>query len=314
MEYDVSIIIPVYNNERSIARCLESILNQKTSYSFEVICVSDPCKDNTLGIINSFIEKNSNIKNIDVTTRSVGFARLRGIKEAKGEYLMFIDGDDYYREDAIETMVSKMKETNADIVTSSYYYVRNGKAKKNFFSKNKTYDRKGMLKALMQDSFMHGFMWNKIYKTELLQGKSFILPPENIIREDVLTNFQIFMNCSKLVLISKPIYYYDKTYESTTSAKDITRIPWFIKIFATERFLIEKKEPTLLKMYLNLNARRHLLIWGDRQIIKSGYTKEEYKKLKVECKNSLKILKKKGTLELNGVPWEKFIKDYFINE
>ncbi len=311
MQFDVSIIIPVYNNERSIARCLDSIISQKTMFSYEVILVSDPCSDKTMQIIDTYVQKYSFIKNINVTTRNIALARNKGIDSSNGDYLMFIDADDYYKDNAVELMVSTIKSTNSDIVSASNYYVRGKKISKNFFRKNKIYDKKGMLKALMQDSYMHGFMWNKIYKTKLLKNKNYVVPKKNIIREDVLTNFQIFLNANKLVMISTPIYYYDKTYESTTSAVDFTRVPWFIDIFAVERYLIEKIDSSLLKMYLSLRNRRKLLIFGDKLIVKKGYTKSQYKELKTYCKKYLKILNKKGTLELTNMPWESFIKDNF---
>lgn len=310
MLYDVSIIIPVYNNERSISRCLDSIVSQQTKFSFEVILVSDPCTDKTMEIIDTYIKKYPFIKNINVSSRVIGVARNVGINASNGKYLMFIDADDYYSMDAIELMITTLESTNSDIVSASNYYVRGSKISKNFFRKNKTYNRKGMLKALMQDSYMHGFMWNKIYKAELLKNKNYALPKKNIIREDVLTNFQVFLNANKLTMISKPMYFYDKTYESTTSSKDFTRVPWFIDIFAIERYLIEKHEPTFQKMFLSLKNRRKLLIFGDKLIVKKGYSKEEYKKLKIYCKKYLKIINKKGTLELTNMPWESFIKDY----
>ena len=224
---------------------------------------------------------------------------------------MFIDADDYFAENAIEIMVSTLVKNNADIAAASYYYVRGKKCKKNFFSKNKIYDRKGMLKALMQDSYMHGFMWNKIYKSELLKNKNYVLPKGNIIREDVLTNFQVFLNANKLAMTSKPIYYYDKTYESSTSKVDKTRVMWFISIFAVERYLLEKNEPSFMKMYHSLQNRRKLLVWGDKQIVKRGYEREEYKTLKKERKQALKDVNKKGKLPIDNMPWEKFVKENF---
>lgn len=309
--FDVAIIIPVYNNERSISRCLDSIINQKTKHSFEVILVSDPSSDKTPQIVEEYIKKYSFIKNIDVNTRSIALARTRGINESNSKYLMFIDADDYFKDDAIEIMVNTLEKNDADIAAASFYYVRGKRCKKNFFSKSKIYDRKGMLKALMQDSFMHGFMWNKIYKSELLKDKSLVLPKGNIIREDVLTNYQVFLNANKLAMTSKPIYYYDKTFESSTSKVDKTRVIWFITIFAIERYLLEKYEPSFMKMYHSLQGRRKLLVWGDRQIVKHGYEKEEYKALKKDAKHLLQIVNKKGKLEIDNLPWEKFIKDNF---
>ena len=312
-KYDVSIIIPVKNNERSLPRCFDSIINQITSYKYEIIIVSDPSIDNTYQIIDDYEKKYSFIKHIKLNSTPIGVARQIGINASNGDYLMFIDADDYYDLNAIQTMVQTIKEQNADIVNASYYYVRGKKIEKNFFSKKAILNKKQMLKELMKDSFMHGFMWNKIYKAELLKNKNYVLPNKNIIREDVLTNFQIFLNCKKLVMIKNPIYYYDKTYESTTSVKDLTRVPWFITIFAIEKYLLEKYEPSYLKMYRSLHFRRKLLIFGDQIIVKKGYTKEQYKLLKKESSKQLKILKKVEPLEIENQIWSEFIKNNFEN-
>lgn len=309
--FDVAIIIPVFNNERSISRCLDSIVNQKTNHTYQVILVSDPSTDKTPQIVEEYVKKYGFISNIDVSTRSIALARNRGIEESDSKYLMFIDADDYFTDDAIETMISSLEKNNADVAAASYYYVRGKKISKNFFSKNKVYDKQGMLKALLQDSYMHGFMWNKIYKSELLKGRHYVVPKGNIIREDVLTNFQVFLNSNKLAMTSKPIYFYDKTYESSTSKVDKTRVMWFITIFAVERYLLEKHNPSFMKMYHSLQNRRKLLVWGDRQIVKHGYEKEEYKTLKKDAKEALKNVNLKGKLQINNMPWEEFIKYYF---
>ena len=310
-ELDVSIIIPCKNNERSLSRCLNSIINQNTSKKYEVIIVSDPSSDKTYEIIDAYAENFSFIKHIKLQATPIGVARDIGINASSGKYLMFIDADDYFTNDAIETMVTTIEKEQADIVNASFYYVRGTKIKKNFFTKKAVLNCKGMLKELMKDSFMHGFMWNKIYKSELLKNQRYVLPKKNIIREDVLTNFQIFLKCNKLVMINKPIYFYDKTYESTTSAKDKTRVPWFITIFAIEKYLLEKFKPEYLQMYRHLHLRRKLLIFGDQIIVKKGYTKEEFKNLKKQCSILLNILKKKDILPLENQIWSDFIKNNF---
>ena len=305
---DVSIIIPVKNNEKTLSRCLNSIFNQKTTFKYEVIIVSDPSIDKTYDIIDEYSRSHDNLIHLKLDKTPIGQARNIGINKSNGDYLMFIDADDYYSSDAINTMVKTIKETDSDIVSASNYYIhKDGKPKKSFFSKNHTYNQKGMLKALMQDSYMHGFMWNKIYKCSLLKNKNYVLPEKNIIREDVLTNFQVFLNADKLTMISKPIYFYDKREESTTSVIDKTRVPWFIEIFAIEKYLLEKNKPQYIKMFNSLKSRRKLLVWGDRQIVKKGYTKNEYKDLKSYCRKYLKIISSNGKLPIDGTPWENFI-------
>lgn len=310
-EFDVSIIIPSKNNERSLSRCLDSIIKQNTSKKYEVIIVSDPSTDKTYQIIDSYTNKFSFIKHIKLPATPIGVARSIGINSSTGKYLMFIDADDYYKDDAIEIMVNTIEKEQADIVNASFYYVRGNKIKKNFFTKKAKLNNKGMLKELMKDSFMHGFMWNKIYKASLLRNQNYVLPKKNIIREDVLTNFQIFLKCNKLVMINEPIYFYDKTYESSTSLKDKTRVPWFITIFAIEKYLLEKYKPEYLTMYRKLHLRRKLLIFGDQIIVKNGYTKEEFKELKKQSIEQLNTLKKKEELPLDSQIWSDFIKNNF---
>lgn len=309
-KYDVSIIIPTKNNEATLPRCLDSIINQVTSLKYEVIIVSDPSKDKTYEIIDEYVEKFDFIKHMKLQATPIGVARQIGINNSNGEFLMFIDADDYYSNDAIETMVNEIRQNDCDVVCSSYYYLRKNKCSKNFFSKNKTYNKKGMLIALMKDSYIHGFMWNKIYKSSLLKNKNYIIPNKNIIREDVLYNFQIFLNCKKMKQIKKPLYYYDKTHETTTSKIDKNRIPWFITIFAIEKYLLIKNYPDLIKKYNNLNFRRKLLVFGDEMLLKKGYSRVEYKLLKRTINKSLRSLRKGNSLSLNNEIWSSFFKEY----
>lgn len=300
----VSIIIPVYNNEKNIERCLNSIFSQKTNYSYEVIAVTDPCTDKTLEIIKKFELKFPNFRNYNVSWRSISLARNKGIQESNGEYIMFIDADDYYEANAIETMVSTIEKTKSDVVSSSFYYVRNKGIKKNFFAKNATYDRKEMLKALMLDSYLHAFMWNKIYRADLLKKCE---PFEgNFLREDTLINFQVFLNSNKLTMIKEPLYYYDKTRDDATTKQDKTRAKWLVIVFATERYLIEKYYPQLLSTYIKLHNRRKIQLWADKLLTKKCFTKEERREYSKEYKNALKILKSKKPLPTKGMLWEDF--------
>ena len=91
---DLSIIIPVFNNSRSIKHCLQSIFDNKTKYEYEVILVCDPSTDNTNKIIDEFAKKYNNIFIYNVSDRHIAKARDKGIKSAQGKYLMFIDADD----------------------------------------------------------------------------------------------------------------------------------------------------------------------------------------------------------------------------
>lgn len=306
---DLSIIIPVFNNSRSIKHCLQSIFDNKTKYEYEVILVCDPSTDNTNKIIDEFAKKYNNIFIYNVSDRHIAKARDKGIKSAQGKYLMFIDADDCYTNDAIETMINLIKNNDADIGVGNYYYLRTNKKEKNIFATKKTYNNKQMVKALLNDTFMHGFMWNKIYKKELFKEDIFIAN-KNIIREDVLTNIQIFMRANKLVSTTKPMYIYDKRYESATSKTNPTRVPTLLNIYALEKYIIQQEKPELLKIFNSRKLHRKLLLLGDLLIVKDGYEKEEYKEFKSFAFKQLKQIEKENPIKPTDKAYSKLISEY----
>lgn len=118
---DISIVIPIYNSERFLEKCLYSIINQKTKYNYEIICINDGSKDKSIDILASFQSQYTHkLFVISQENKGISAARNRGIEAAKGEYIGFIDNDDYVAEDYIEKIVSKAKESAADIIQTGY--------------------------------------------------------------------------------------------------------------------------------------------------------------------------------------------------
>ena len=118
----VSIIIPVYNTEKYLKKCLESVCNQ-TLKDIEIICINDCSTDNSLEILKEYSAKDNRIKIIDFKeNKGAAVARNTGIDEAQGEYLGFVDSDDFVDLDFYEKLYNKAIETEADVVKGSYYY------------------------------------------------------------------------------------------------------------------------------------------------------------------------------------------------
>ena len=117
---DLSIIIPVYNAEKYLDKCLDSILNQDTKYKYEVICINDGSSDNSLSILNEYKSKYSNIKVISQENKGISVTRNVGIENASGKYLGFIDNDDYVNKDYIERLLSIAYKEKADIVKCNF--------------------------------------------------------------------------------------------------------------------------------------------------------------------------------------------------
>ena len=118
-EIDLSIIVPAYNAESTIEKCVESVIQQKVSFHYELIIINDGSTDNTKEIIKKY--KDSHIKLINQENRGFSGARNRGIDEAVGRYLMFLDSDDYLIGNCIQKMMETMKEEDADVVQGSYF-------------------------------------------------------------------------------------------------------------------------------------------------------------------------------------------------
>ena len=115
----ISIIVPVYNVEKYLTKCLQSLVNQ-TFRDIEIICVNDGSADNSLAVLNDFACSDSRVKVITQDNSGVSSARNRGITESTAQYLMFLDGDDYYTPHACELAYEKIEAIGADVGAYRY--------------------------------------------------------------------------------------------------------------------------------------------------------------------------------------------------
>ena len=118
MKKDISIIVPIYNSEKYLKKCIDSIINQ-TKKELEIILINDGSTDNSEKIIKEY--KDKRIKYIKNTNQGIGTTRNQGIKEATGKYLMFIDSDDYIENNACELLYNKAEKDNLDMVVCDFY-------------------------------------------------------------------------------------------------------------------------------------------------------------------------------------------------
>ena len=184
----VSIVLPIYNNEITSTRCIDSILNQ-TYTDFELIIINDGSTDNTLYVINKYTDKRIKIISIDHSGPS--YARNIGIRESKGEYIYFIDSDDWIQQECLEILVSNLTK-DIDLVTSSF----NKEGKEFIFLTNDTILSKLDTNIYIDSYFKYpnknilfNHCWNKLFRSEIIK--------KNYIQFDI--NLRIFED-SKFVL------------------------------------------------------------------------------------------------------------------
>ena len=166
-KFDISVIIPVYNGENYINRCLDSLVNQ-TYNNFQTIVINDGSIDNSLNLIKKYEKKLSELIIIDKKNEGSWKARIDGIKRADGSYVTFIDIDDEVLNNFVEVLYNSIKENKADISVCGYYRIDSSTnkilAKEMTSFKNKTID---IEKDFSQLALINTSNWNKMYKKDL---------------------------------------------------------------------------------------------------------------------------------------------------
>lgn len=217
--YKISVIIPVYNSEKYIAQCLDSIINQSLK-DIEIICVNDGSTDNSLDILNEYAKKDNRIKVITQinTGNGAGSARNTGLEQAKGEYISFIDSDDYIDKDFLEKLYKEAKEYDADIACSGVIKERENEQKTQLkFNEIKVSDNPND-NLKVSKSLPYPYPWNKIYKREFVvsYGIKFV---ENIYFEDLIFTPLVITKAEKLISVPDVYYHYIERENSVSSAK-----------------------------------------------------------------------------------------------
>lgn len=207
---EISIIIPVYNMENYLNRCLDSLLRQ-TFQNFELICIDDGSVDTSLEILQSYQDQFEYFTIITQENQGVSAARNKGMKAAKGNYIHFIDSDDWIETDALEKAYCFLHKNKCDIVCFDTYIVRGDRKKyKPRFVENKFfYDQDG-LHAILTDTIDNS-VCNKIFKKSLCENIFF---PIGRRYEDVATTYKFFIQAQRVGFLAKPLYNYFKRNDS----------------------------------------------------------------------------------------------------
>ena len=224
----ISIIVPVYNIEEYIEKCVKSIKKQ-TYENLEIILVDDGSTDTAGKICDELAEKDKRIKVIHKKNGGLSSARNEGMKNATGKYICFIDGDDYVREDYCEVLYNALINNNADISAVSYKEIKNSKtriynsaarSKKEFDDKCTMYSGDEII-----IQFLHWknfrIAWNKLYKAEVIRNQWF---KEGATFEDMFFNYKVLSRIQRLAYVNSPCYYYirrDGSISTTYSEKNL---------------------------------------------------------------------------------------------
>ena len=209
----VSIIVPVYNGEKSIERCLRSIQNQSYT-NIAVIVVNDGSTDHTEKVIKKYVEEDARFHYIKKDNTGVSDSRNIGMASAKGEYFQFVDGDDWLVKRATEEFVRTAQLYDCDMVISDFYRVCGRKIMvKGHIDMGPVITRTKFAEYMMKApaNFYYGVLWNKFFKADIIRKFSLVCDTDLDWCEDFRFNLEYLQYVGNVGVIDRPLYYYVKT-------------------------------------------------------------------------------------------------------
>lgn len=241
----VSIIVPIYKVEPYLRRCLDSIVNQ-TYTKLEIILVDDGSPDGCPQICDEYAAKDNRIIVIHKENGGLSDARNTGLDICKGEYISFVDSDDWVNEKYVETLLRIAAKKNADIAIGEHIKT-NGNISRNpkaIFTKTFT-SKEGLTLLFGRNNITYTISCGKLYKKSLFTTLRF---PKGKYHEDEFTSYILFYNSKKITYTSEILYYYYQRAGSIVS----TRHPWDVLEYLEQRYIFfkEKKEFDFLPMLL----------------------------------------------------------------
>ena len=288
----LSIIIPVYRVETTLNRCIESVVAQDYD-DFELILVDDGSPDNCPKMCDDWAEKDSRIRTIHKANGGLSDARNAGIEIAKGDYLTFIDSDDYIAEQTLAPLMQKLSDKSDIDILEYPVYVFYGSPKQHLlkfqgdtiYHDMEDYWYKGQ-------AYQHSYAWNKIYRATLFQDVRF---PKGIIFEDMHTLPQLLKKAKTVMTTSQGLYYYCMNDSGITATADGNALRMLLQPHAEIIRNSQRRDRDFQTYYLHvLNIQMDVYeLTGDSPILPRLHLKPDYfngiQKLKAITLNTLGI-------------------------
>lgn len=303
----ISVIVPVYNVQKYLDRCVDSIVKQ-TYQNLEIILVDDGSKDNSGTMCDSYSD--SRIKVIHKANAGLGMARNSGIEMATGQYIMFVDSDDYIDLDMIEKLYSDLIKAKADTVIGGFKRVFSNHTD-NFFNPyaGKTYSNDQILNEVLPkmmgknseiDDHIEMSAWKVLFSADVIKKNKLYFPSEReFISEDIIFDTEYYPRCSKVVMSSDIGYNYCDNEDSLTTR------------YNPNRFKLQKK------LYLELSDRTKKLgiaEFSEQRLMNTFVANTRYC-IKLEEKfNSFKEAQKRIKLICDDAILNKVLKEYNVKE
>lgn len=293
----VSVIIPVYNAEKFIDKCLKSVIKQTYS-NLEVIIINDGSKDGSKEICEKYAKKDFRIKLINKENGGVSSSRNLGIKESNGDYLMFIDSDDWIELNTVQCYIDVLKNNYPDIIQSNYFFnydnreVINNKEARDGLLNSSNNELKKAIFSISYSNFNNfgSIRWicGKFYKSSLIKNNNIFLNENIYLLEDGIFNLKIFDYSSKIEFINIPLYHYRQLATSASNRYNYDQLNQYDLVL--EELLPIAQKSSLVDFYNN-TAFEFLITYISRTCNNNSFDKKEIYSLISSVINSDKYKK-----------------------
>lgn len=219
VEKIISVIVPIYNSEKYLNKCIDSILNQSYK-NFELILIDDGSKDNSLSICNKYAALDSRVKVHHKENEGIAKTRNYGLQVACGEYITFVDSDDYVDNNFLKLLFEAIEENHCELSICSFARFMDSKIIHNNTEESRVVDKSDLELLFFTDSNIGKANWNKLYKARLLGNMQF---PDICLGEDYVFNFEYLKKVKKVAIINNELYYYRITPASLSNLIDYNR-------------------------------------------------------------------------------------------
>lgn len=290
-EKKISVIVPTYNAEETIERCIVEIF--RGGYrNIEIIVVNDGSTDRTEEIVQKLSRQDDRIKLISQDNQGVAVARNTGLKHASGDYIAWCDADDWYEPDCLELLCEFLESYDADIALCRSQIP--GRQDVYDSSEVQVWDRDGAIEAFLEDKLLNGVLWNKLIRRELFDGIEF--DPSLRFWEDLDVMWRVLQRVSKVVRFNQAKYNYSVSPETLT-AKRYSHERFCSSWKVWDRVVEDCHKPGSEQFLQKAVQRRYLWLYGDlRLMLKDHYDRDDDKEM------IQSLMRKEGIRGLSYLP------------
>lgn len=308
----VSIIIPVYNTEKYVRRCLESLINQ-TYKNIEIIVVDNGSIDNSKIIINNFLSKDNRIKLLECEVKGASAARNKGLSIASGDYGLFVDSDDYVSPSYVENMIRKLNEDNTAMVLCDNFELwkeRTDERKLFRDSNDEEIDKLTVIKEIASGAA--GLVCGKLFDLNIVRENNIAFDSNIKLSEDLLFFLEVAKYTEKFIHIKESLYFYDRRNENSITRR------YLENAWENQMYVLNKVESVLSEINISSDDKELILNDKFKNAISFSINNEIedicLNNYKDKVKNIKEILEKKINMEkIEKISYNGFQEKFMIN-